>query len=424
MNGYQPITILRILLCLTLGLWLSNTPLPIALADPPVPSPFPTVAPSPFPTAAPPVPPAANPMPIDFTYGPKAGILIHVLLNGKTPATFILDSGFSASCITEEMVKKLGITPKPALGPDGKPIDTIVKNALGVFPSMQIGSISYASIGLVVVTEDQMHLNAITGQPVDGVIGNNILGFLPCFVDFAKNQVTFLYHLPVTTELLQRLGMQDASVCPLTTIMDGSLYVTGVHMVNGSQSDDENLAVDLGSDLSVLPEQAAKKLGLATISQSHYHTPYGNFSLEACLLSSLSFPASGLTVKNQSVSYEKGNLPNGVSGLLGRDVLSQFQVLLDFAAKKMYLKPIAASARSQTTSPQTIIASSAPAMPTSLVSEPTDQPLLQVSFEGKTTGTFLLATLSPLSSLSSDFAAKLGLTPQPAVMGDGKPHRQ
>ena len=56
-----------------------------------------------------------------------------------------------------------------------------------------------------------------------------------------------------------------------------------------------------------------------------------------------------------------------------------------------------------------------------LCSTSADPPLATLSLDGKATGTFLVNTSAEISSLSASLAARLSVTPNPAVGSDGKP---
>ena len=348
--------------------------------------------------ADPPARSAPATVPLDTTFA--GDLLLHVQLTSqqgqRVDATFVLDTG-AGSVISESLAKRLGLTPepptavngKPVLTPDGKPL------LLATVPRLDVGTFVMPKVQCLVVGDRKIHGN--DGTPEDGLLGSNVLSFYPTMIDYPRRLAAFFPHRLLSPADLKAVGLDGAAVIPVRPTIGGDIFTCPVRLQNGAKAVDEDLEVDIGTNITCLSEQIARRLGLTASQSVTADFLFQSLPLSASSLSSLSVGgragADGvLSVRDTDVVYSHGPLPAGIPAAIGMDSLSHGRVLLDFPDRKIYYQP------------------SPPAsLPMTLT--PGGQPLVQLSFNG-VTGTFLINTSVETSSLSADFLSRLRVAPR------------
>ena len=327
-QGIRGETRLRLMLALLATLTLMIAPwLPCCHAD--------ALQVSPTAVPAAPITPADR---VTFAFGPSSTgqMLTWVWLNGTTPARFVLDTGSNCSAISDTMAAKIGLTPQPSSARIGG------KQALMVMaPMLQVGTIRYPDAQMVVVNAET--LSRLAGSQADGVLGVNVLAADPVFIDFQKRTATLFYDTPVTPDQLRSLGMEGALAIPLTDHNGDLKFDAVVQLASGSGKASASLTVDTGGTDTVISEATARALGLRLSGPTHsYGGLVSDVAVSDVPLSSISFGLPGTGIEGMGTKCVRGAVPDGFPLRVGLDVLSHFQVLIDFGAKKMYLKPVSA----------------------------------------------------------------------------------
>lgn len=276
---------------------------------------------------------------IPYTPGSFGQLFIQVRLSKNLTGTFLLDTGFSESCVTDTFAAKMNLSPAPAVGTDGKPITFYPgKQAQMVtVPLIQLGNFRLFNSFCLVLS--QKSLSSLFGQEVDGILGAGTLIIYPMCFDLARHQITMFSPSPLTGVELRSVDMGDAISIPVTKMTGGGYsFSCPVGMSSGGQRVQENLLIDTGAIGTLLSEDTARRLGLKPVSGNRDSpTLFGNIVVKQAYLADLSF--GSLSVKNLLLRYSSG-LSESFPAHIGLDVLSQFRVLLDFKQKVMYLKPI------------------------------------------------------------------------------------
>ena len=282
-------------------------------------------------------------------------LLLPVKLTGAkgqiVDANFILDTGVNKCCISDAMATRLGLRSEAGIGDDGI---SIVFNGsvahLARIPLLELGSIPCGPVACVIFGAEA--LSATTGQTVDGVLGNNLLKALPALINPQSKEVMFFYPGPVTADKLRAVGMADATAVPLNDLDNNLTYACMTRIGTGDKSLQKNLVLDIGSATTMINGSDARKLGLSTegnpasslmILTGPLKVLKGKtttITLEAGTMAQRLTQAGNMTVKDVMVAYPKGDLPDFLPAHLGRDVLDHYLLLMDYAEKKMYVKPI------------------------------------------------------------------------------------
>lgn len=257
------------------------------------------------------------------------------------PATFLVDSGAGNSTVTDALVQNIGLTPRPAFGTNGartlvfgKPMQAVT------LPPILVGAFRLDNQSFVVISGKT--ISALVSQPVDGILGANMLTVYPALFDFEHHQITFFYPSPSPDDL-RTFGMDGATVVSVEDRTGSGEFACRAKLVNGDLTAEETLIVDTGTDMTVIPGQVADRLRLRPGTGNYtISTILGTRSLSFAHVPSLSVGTAA--VQDPIVVYTLNKPTDTDRSLLGLNFLSQFRVLLDYNQKKMYLKPLTAFA--------------------------------------------------------------------------------
>ncbi len=278
-----------------------------------------------------------------YDYMPSSAgqLVIWIWLNGKTPARFILDTGTNVSIITEKLADKLGLKRQPTIGADGVPLRFDGKQAQTVIvPMMQVGTIHYPNFPLIVVNGES--INGPSEDGIDGLVGMTALASDPVFIDFQKHKITLFYNGPITADQLRSVSMDTAACVPLND-HDGNLdFRAAVQLANGDKKATAELTVDTGGSDTITPEATARTLGLRAGPNQDYSAVVSNATVRTIALTSVSFGPPSTDIGPLNAFSFQGHTFTSLPPHVGLDVLTHFQVLLDFGGRKMYLKPVPA----------------------------------------------------------------------------------
>ena len=260
--------------------------------------------------------------------------LVPVQINGQTSATFALDTGTNFSAVTDTLAAKLGLVPKPYFQ-DGQPYQVLGKPADAVtLHTLQAGLFVFRQERVLVLPASG--LSALLQQPIDGILGMDLLRHFAVEVDFPTRRITLLSPGGLSPSARQDAGFGEAVAVPLTLQSRTRLYLASGQLRNGENTGQENMLVDTGSGATAISSTLAGQLALVPV-QSGGSTAMlsGTFPIDTARVPALDL--GGLTVSNVPVVYPTQS-GEKYGPLLGVDVLSQYRVLLDFPDKTMYLQ--------------------------------------------------------------------------------------
>lgn len=271
-----------------------------------------------------------------LSYKPSANgcPLVLLRLNEHYFGTFAVDTGTSASMITDTMAAKMGLTRKPLIGDDGLP-----RHFLGVpvdyvsVPKVMIGQLPIMDYPLVVI--DAGKLSDVMRQPLDGLIGANFFTQCAASFDFQKHEIGIWYPGNFSDEEVKQMRFSPEDVIPLTIMKDKTRFAVTVHC---NDEADEDLPVDTGSGITLLSPQLVQKLKLKPKGPgAEFSLLSGTEKLDRARLHKL---ALGKQVFENFIIVYSENKNTQQPPALGLDILSQFRVLLDVPNKKLYLKRV------------------------------------------------------------------------------------
>lgn len=174
---------------------------------------------------------------IPYTPSKYGQIIVQVRLSGGLTGTFLLDTGSGSTCVTDTLAAKMGLSPVPAVGTDGKPVLLYAgKQAQMVtVPLLQMSNFRLLSTPCLVLS--QKSLSPLVGQPLDGILGAGVLTIYPMYFDFLRHQITLFSPSPLTSDELRSVGMEDAADVPVADLTSNNRFAFAcpVVMANGGE---------------------------------------------------------------------------------------------------------------------------------------------------------------------------------------------
>jgi hypothetical protein len=261
-------------------------------------------------------------VPADFT---QDGIFVPVILAGRKLG-FELDSGSSDILLDPGVAKELGMETTGAytLSFAG---DINLANARA--PSVTIGALSATNVAFSTagLAED------LPGRRVVGLLGTDFIASGALEVDFEKSQLTMYRALPTG------LAAQGWSALPLRLDYDVPMLKANFSGLDGY------FVADLGaSDTTLFPHY---------FSRYPKHVPPGTpDEFQMVTLGNHPFGVKGITMRSMvlgdwvfgdvqvvvpSAQYAQGR---DYDGLIGRNTLSNFDLIFDYADSQLWFKPI------------------------------------------------------------------------------------
>ncbi|UYZ59591.1 aspartyl protease family protein [Hymenobacter latericus] len=268
-------------------------------------------------------------------------IVVPVMLNGRGPYYFMLDTGVGTSLITDPGLRdsldlRLGQRFLVAGVGEEAPLVAFQTDSVRV----QLGDkASSPSISFLLLSDDVFDLSSYVGQPIHGILGADVFRSFVVEVD-AEEQVLILHdptrfraprgrrwtHLPLDIEgdksyINTEVALNDSVRMPLKLILD-----TGAGHA---------LSIETSSDarLTLPPKRLRTHLGRGLSGDVHgYLGRVQGLQLGRYYVNSLitSFP-------DDKAVQAKVNVPR--NGNVGFELLKRFNVIIDYPHNKLWLKP-------------------------------------------------------------------------------------
>ncbi len=266
-------------------------------------------------------------------------MIIKLMVNGKGPFNFVLDTGVGLLLISDPKlidsvsIKNLRSINITGFG-DGDPLSAFVT------PSIDVGFGSTIAKGLsaAILKKDIFELSNYVGLPVHGLIGYEFFNSFIVKINFTLNSLTI--YKPETA-YIPRKGYR----IPLM-IEDRKPYlISNVELASG-----EKIAAKL-----ILDTGAGHPISLETNGGVPFEVP--KLNIAGNLGIGLTGPISGFISRVKSLSLGKYTLTNVIAafpdyddvgskvysvsrnGNMGITVLKRFNVILDYSESALYLKP-------------------------------------------------------------------------------------
>ena len=262
----------------------------------------------------------------------NAGVpIISAMVNGY-PVKLMLDTGTTANIISDDLANRAGMTvaggTETMLDAGGK------RENARIFEQVAI------QVGVLTIKGDVLSVKdySFTGighSRIDGIIGKVSFNNIAILISPSLKTVTFYAPGRLSQQQREEIGMGSAAALPIK-LNSNNLLSVSVAFKQKSTVVSEDLVVDTGAGRTTVSESAFKALKGKVISR---HTSIFGFSNGVATTFSVEQMSLGsIDISDPIVDYiehDKSKLPRS----LGRDVLSQYQVLIDTPAMTMYLLP-------------------------------------------------------------------------------------
>ena len=269
--------------------------------------------------------------PITVAYGGVVGgpIVVPVRLNDHATGHFLVLTNSDLSQVSSAFAASLSLTPEPMMEGgkpyfvNGQPAASVPldRMTLGEAPGVEFRGVSLPAVDLTALSKQ-------VGQPIDGILGADLLSRVAAGIDGPRRQVTFWNHGNLTAAERIKAGYGAAAEVPAGPFY-GTFPILAVaaKIRNGAQTEATPVIIATGSQTSLLPTVTAAALGMTALPNPD--DPKMLLSRAAHLdLPGLSFnaPLFQLSVGDNNTT-------------LGMNVLSQYRVLLDGPARAAYFAP-------------------------------------------------------------------------------------
>lgn len=207
---------------------------------------------------------------LPFDLENRADIVVPVLVGGRGPFRFLLDTGSSRTVVSSRLAATLGLVPVAStrlLTPSGR-----AKHPIAVLRKLEIGAAPPTNV-LAMITPGA---NLPTRYGVDGIVGQDVLGAVTYTIDYVNRQI--IWHLGQPTDVTgQRLLLRRSVGGLLVTLPQPSI-----------------------GDLQLIPDSGAE--GWVLFTGAAHRLPVGRLLSSASIMTlSGARPAVGVLIDQLSI---------------------------------------------------------------------------------------------------------------------------
>lgn len=277
---------------------------------------------------------------IDFHYTHNF-IVIEAQFNQQIPVNFIYDTGAEHTLLfNREITDLLGLEYDRKIKVIGSDLSTDLYAYVSPAIPIGIDNIDPRVMDVVVLEEDFFHIDELTGQNIGGLIGSSFFRNYVVKFDY-KRQELIIYHPKYFNKPGKKYKEFDIQ------IKAGKPYITTDCILQDGTTIEATLLIDTGAGLPLLlhnnssemmilpPDIIEGKLGMGL---GGYVKGYlGRIKLFT--LGEYKFENIITSFQNLDSSYISNPI-NFRNGLIGNQILSRFEMIIDYNNQKLYLKPI------------------------------------------------------------------------------------
>lgn len=259
-------------------------------------------------------------------------ILISVTINKATDAKFILDTGTSVCFLSEQLADKLKLTRSLAVLANGKPN---LNNGVVPYYNVQVNDVAMGSFHVNgqfgVMAKKQMDLENLGAE---GMIGVDVLKDKALALYPAQHLLQIYVSGNLSVDEATIAGFGTASyLAPIVWDPSSAIYRCRVSISGPGGVSKSSIVLDTGARMTSISPTIADAAGLVPFGANKstmFNRQFENSVARAPLLK-----FGDLQVLNLSVNFTRAKPEPNHS--LGMDVLSSYNVLMDFPASKVYL---------------------------------------------------------------------------------------
>ena len=268
-------------------------------------------------------------------------IIVPVVLNGKLPLKFILDTGVRTTILTDKAFSDflhLAYARKYTIsGPGGvKLIDAYITNNV----SIDMPGVHGEGHAMLVLDQDYLELRNYLGTDVHGILGYELFSRFVVQIDYENRSLTLM--LP--NRFKSHRKYEELSI----TVQDTKPYLVTTVNLNDSSSLKAKLLIDTGASHGLLLDPESDTVikvpsrfitsiigrGLGGVIEGKIGRikgiRLGKYELHKVIVNFPDRNSYNDTLKNDRSIFRHGSM--------GGEILSRFTVIFDFPHEKIYLK--------------------------------------------------------------------------------------
>ena len=266
-------------------------------------------------------------------------IVISVLLNGKMPLRFIVDTGAENTVLLDRtMTDALQVSYRRSFQVRGADVDTELTAHLATGVSLRLADRLLARNRTVLVLEENyFNFERITGTNIHGILGGDFL--MRFVVEFNFRRQIMVLHDPSKFRLRKKFVE-----VPTTFIRNRPYLNIGVGVLRDSTTA-RRLLMDTGAGLSLLMHTYPQALGADLPEQTipaHIASGLGGTMLGSVGRSRVVNLADrrldDVITYFQEVDTVEMKFLNQREGILGNRILKRFTVVVDYVRQRVYLR--------------------------------------------------------------------------------------
>lgn len=274
---------------------------------------------------------------IPFEFYQDTYVLIKLSINNKDTLCFYFDTGATATLVDSTVAKKIGLIPNYEQNVSGAGGNKKYKIALNQTVNVE-GNLKIDGIHIVI--DDLSRLQRTLGRKFDGIIGYSILKDFKTKIDFDFKTIELLpFSSKVNLDEYHAIDFKFGNGIPIPQ------FPITIMLKNNKKYTD-TVFFDSGAGLSLLVNTPFKiKTNLSNEIGTTLTSKTDNLSTQSVIQDGIirSLQIGKFVFGEHPISLSSDK--EGVSayenylGILGNEIISRFNIVADYSAKKIYLKP-------------------------------------------------------------------------------------
>ncbi len=265
-------------------------------------------------------------------------VLVPVVLNGKIPLKFILDSGVSSSILfNKDITDLLGVEYTRKITVYGVGEENVVQAFVASDVRLDLPGVDGYRQSILALEEDYLELKNQLGVEVHGIIGYDIFSKFVVEIDYMEKRLVL--HDPAYFKPRRRWEELDMSIF-LT-----KPFIKIPYSIDGKEELTGNFIIDTGASHALLIHEASderifvpeKRLS-AILGKGLTGIIRGNLArIKSAELGSVKFEDIVVSFPDEE-SYSDSLIYIQKNGTIGGETLSRFRVVFDYMNEKLYLR--------------------------------------------------------------------------------------
>lgn len=255
--------------------------------------------------------------------GAQPLILLPVMVNGRGPFEFILDTGAGTSLLATDLAKQLDV--KILGSKEGQSAGGKVSVSLAKVDSMAVGDAMMSDVDVGIV--DLSHVGKTIGARIDGDLGYNFLKQFRITIDYRACEIRF-----EDPKRLERVARASRTEIPIRLANPAKPLILVEVYANGRGP--FQFAIDTGTSTTAITPELAKELGVTTSPFGQGTTAGAHVAVTAGVFQS--FQVGGAKVDQLAVVAAdffpmlSQAVGAKLDGIVGYNFLRNYKVAIDY----------------------------------------------------------------------------------------------